>query len=437
MMRARYASKSQKSGYKVSWKILLGALGISCLLALVAVGGAIGYSMYQAGKVNQPKASVAPPSPITPKTTSTPPPKKEVQITLAATGDVLPHDAIVKESWRHGLGSHFKPMVEKIRPWIVGADIAFFHQEVPFGKSDKDSKGYPVFKAPIGWAADTKALGYDGCSTSSNHTIDQGTKGIKHTNETLRAQGLGVTGSASSADEKRYQMYEVNKEGRSFKLAHISTAYGLNQGRVAEVIKNPWWVNLSSDGQIIVDIARQARADGADFVVASVHSGIEYNSSPSTEQDRIAHNLARSGEVDLYIGHHAHVPQPIRKLPGGVDNQGMWVYYGIGNLLSAMTPTRNGIGSQVGQIAFPTITVPAEGRPYVSKAGWIPLVLDRSTVQVLPGYLYENGSKTGTRLSPATAAKYLAHVRKVTETQATELKDAPPADSITTITLIN
>lgn len=437
MIRARYASKSQESGYEVSWKILLGALGIACLLALIAVGGVFGYSIYQAGKVNQAKASVAPASPSTPKTVSTPPPKKEVQISLAATGDVLSHDGVVKESWRQGQGSHFTPMVEKIRPWIAGADIAFFHQEVPFGKSDKDSKGYPVFKAPIGWASDTKALGYDGCSTSSNHTFDQGITGIKHTIETLRAQGLGVTGSAASADEKLYQMYEVTKEGRSFKLAHISTAYGLNQGTVAEVTKNPWRVNLTSDGQIIIDIARKARADGADFVVASVHSGNEYNSSPSIEQVRIANNLARSGEIDLYIGHHAHVPQPIRKLPGGVDNQGMWVYYGIGNLLSAMTPARNGIGSQVGQIAFPTITVPGEGRPYVSNAGWIPLVLDRSSFQVLPGYLYENGSKTGTQLPAETAAKYLAHVRKVTETQATELKDAPPADSTTTITPID
>ena len=436
MIRAKHSSSSSSSGFGFSWKMVLGTLGAACLVAMIAVGGVFGYSMYQAGKVNQAKASVAPVSPSTPKTTSTPPPKKEVQITLAATGDVLSHDGVVRASWRQGRGSHFAPMVEKIRPWIAGADIAFFHQEVPFGKSDKDSKGYPVFKAPIGWAADTKALGYDGCSTSSNHTFDQGTKGIKHTNETLRAQGLGVTGSAASADEKLYQMYEVTKEGRSFKLAHISTTYGLNQGKVAEVTKNPWWVNLTSDGQIIIDIARKARADGADFVVASVHSGIEYNSSPSAEQDRIAKNLARSGEIDLYIGHHAHVPQPIRKLPGGVNNQGMWVYYGLGNLLSSMTPTRNGIGSQVGQIAFPTITVPAEGHPYVSNAGWIPLVLDRSTSQVLPGYLYENGNKTGTQLPAATAAKYLAHVRKVTETQGTELKDAPPADSTTTVTPI-
>ena len=436
MIRAKHSSSSSSSGFGFSWKMVLGTLGAVCLVAMIAVGGVFGYSMYQAGKVNQAKASVAPASPSIPKTTSTPPPKKEVQITLAATGDVLSHDGVVRASWSQGRGSHFAPMVEKIRPWIAGADIAFFHQEVPFGKSDKDSKGYPVFKAPIGWAADTKALGYDGCSTSSNHTFDQGTKGIKHTNETLRAQGLGVTGSAASADEKLYQMYEVTKEGRSFKLAHISTAYGLNQGQVAEVTKNPWWVNLTSDGQIIIDIARKARADGADFVVASVHSGIEYNSSPSAEQDRIAKNLARSGEIDLYIGHHAHVPQPIRKLPGGVDNQGMWVYYGLGNLLSSMTPTGNGIGSQVGQIAFPTITVPAEGHPYVSNAGWIPLVLDRSTSKVLPGYLYENGSKTGTQLPAATAAKYLAHVRKVTETQGTELKDAPPADSTTTVTPI-
>ena len=436
MIRAKHSSSSSSSGFGFSWKMVLGTLGAVCLVAMIAVGGVFGYSMYQAGKVDQAKASVAPVSPSTPKTTSTPPPKKEVQITLAATGDVLSHDGVVRASWSQGQGSHFAPMVEKIRPWIAGADIAFFHQEVPFGKSDKDYKGYPVFKAPIGWAADTKALGYDGCSTSSNHTFDQGTKGIKHTNETLRAQGLGVTGSAASADEKLYQMYEVTKEGRSFKLAHISTAYGLNQGQVAEVTKNPWWVNLTSDGQIIIDIARKARADGADFVVASVHSGIEYNSSPSAEQDRIAKNLARSGEIDLYIGHHAHVPQPIRKLPGGVNNQGMWVYYGLGNLLSSMTPTRNGIGSQVGQIAFPTITVPTEGHPYVSNAGWIPLVLDRSTSKVLPGYLYENGSKTGTQLPAATAAKYLAHVRKVTETQGTELKDAPPADSTTTVTPI-
>ena len=222
------------------------------------------------------------------------PAPKEVQITLAETGDVLAHGPVVQTSWKHGNGSHYTPSIEKLRPWIAGADIALCHQEIPFGKSDKDSEGYPVFKAPLGWAQDSKDIGYDGCSTASNHTLDQGRDGVVHTIQALQPAGLGVTGSAESSEAPRYQMYEITKEGRSFKLAHISTAYGLNQGEIPQYKQNPWLVNLTTDGQIIVDIARQARSAGADFVVASVHSGVEYQSAPSAEQDRIATTLAGS-----------------------------------------------------------------------------------------------------------------------------------------------
>lgn len=285
-----------------------------------------------------------------------------------------------------------------------------------------------MFKAPLGWAQDSKDIGYDGCSTASNHTLDQGRDGVVHTIQALQTAGLGVTGSAESSEAPRYQMYEITKEGRSFKLAHISTAYGLNQGEIPQYKQNPWLVNLTTDGQIIVDIARQARSAGADFVVASVHSGVEYQSAPSAEQDRIATTLAESGQVDLYLGHHVHVPQPIRKIPGGVDGKGLWVYYGVGNLLSGMNP-RQGIGTQAGQIAFPTITLPSTGKPYVSAAGWIPLIMDRSTLQVVPGYLFETPEGAGTNLPKATAARYLANLRQVTGDQATELKTPPSAAS--------
>lgn len=423
---------------KVSWRLILSVLGVISLVALLSVGGVMGYSMYEAGKVNQPKAiSVSKSTLKTPQpapSSSFPP--KEIQITLAATGDVLAHNAVVQNSWKQGNGSHYTPAIEKLRPWIAGADIAFCHQEIPFGKSDRDSQGYPVFKAPLGWAQDTKDIGYDGCSTASNHTLDQGSNGVVHTIQALRAAGLGVTGSVETADAPRYQMYEITKEGRSFKLAHISTAYGLNQGEPPQYKQHPWLVNLTTDGKIIVDIAKEARSAGADFVVASVHSGLEYQSAPSAEQDRIAKTLAESGQVDLYLGHHVHVPQPIRKLAGGVDGKGLWVYYGVGNLLSAMNPGR-GPGTQVGQIAFPTITLPADGKPYVSVAGWVPLIMDRATLQVVPGYLYEAPEGAGTSLNKATAARYLANLRKVTEDQATELKTPPSTDSTAQIQPLN
>lgn len=82
---------------KSSWKIILAVLGAVCLVALLAVGAVMGYSMYEAGKVNQPEASnVAKTATKTASAKiSTPPPPKEVQITLAATGDVLAHDPVV------------------------------------------------------------------------------------------------------------------------------------------------------------------------------------------------------------------------------------------------------------------------------------------------------------------------------------------------------
>lgn len=113
-----------------------------------------------------------------------------MQITLAATGDVLSHEQVVNNSWKEGT-TRYSREVEKIRPWIAGADIALCHQEIPFGESDYDARGYPSFKAPLSWAQDSKDFGYDGCSTASNHTFDQGTEGIAHTIDTLRNAGLG------------------------------------------------------------------------------------------------------------------------------------------------------------------------------------------------------------------------------------------------------
>ena len=70
-------------------------------------------------------------------------------------------------------------------------------------------------------------------------------------------------------------------------------------------------------------------------------------------------------------------------------------------------------------------------------AGWIPLVMDRASLQVVPGYLYESSEGAGTSLSTQTAAKYLAHLREVTEGQTTELKDPPTADSTTQVKPLN
>jgi poly-gamma-glutamate synthesis protein (capsule biosynthesis protein) len=47
-----------------------------------------------------------------------------------------------------------------------------------------------------------------------------------------------------------------------------------------------------------------------------------------------AATLAASGQVDVVLGGHSHVPQPLIRLDGGADGDGMWVGYSMGNFLS-------------------------------------------------------------------------------------------------------
>jgi poly-gamma-glutamate capsule biosynthesis protein CapA/YwtB (metallophosphatase superfamily) len=70
--------------------------------------------------------------------------------------------------------------------------------------------------------------------------------------------------------------------------------------------------------------AVRARAAGADVVIASVRCCTEYESDPGPTQTAIAGTLLASPDVDLVLGHHAHVVQPFERI------NGKWVAYGLG-----------------------------------------------------------------------------------------------------------
>ena len=74
--------------------------------------------------------------------------------------------------------------------------------------------------------------------------------------------------------------------------------------------------------------AAAAREAGADLVVLSIQWGNEYQVDPSPEQRELARTFLGSDDIDLIIGHHAHVVQPVERIDGE------WLVYGMGNLLS-------------------------------------------------------------------------------------------------------
>lgn len=354
--------------------------------------------------------------------------QKPVTFTVVGTGDVLSHSPVLTHSKKPGGGYDYAPLVADIKPYISGANLALCHQEIPYTMDDSRAHGYPVFRAPKGWAKSTKDLGYDGCSLASNHTWDEGRKGIKTTIDLITEQGMGTTGAAYDKEMAPYQMYEVNVDGRTIKVAHLSFTYGTNFGVPDAVKKEPFLMNIN-DPQKMIDEAKDARSKGAQVVIVSAHGGNEYGVAPSAQQKEWAKMFADSGVIDLYLGHHVHVVQPIDKMEtGGPDGKGMWVIYGTGNLLSNMAESQ-GIGTQTGIIAQATITVPATGPAHVDNVKWVGLVLDRGNNKVYLGHNYKQSEHPGSRLSESNAKRYYENIKKIIGNKATELTEAPQKEA--------
>lgn len=279
---------------------------------------------------------------------------------------MLVSDALREQAARYagGDGFDFTPMLDGVAPLLADADLTLCHQETPVSDDDVDLSGYPSFNAPLELAAAEAAAGYDGCSTASNHTVDLGQGGIDATLSTMDRAGLGHTGSARSAVEAATaRIYDVD----GVRVGHLSYTFGLN----GLSQPSPWSVNLIDPATVRAD-ATALRAAGADFVVASLHFGTEKDPVPSAYQKQVVMQVMAGPEVDLVIGHHAHVVQPAQRLADG-----RWVFYGLGNFLAQQdletddpTPLhRDGVIVEV------TVTRGADGYR-VSGAGYIPTFVD-------------------------------------------------------------
>ncbi|MFD6173590.1 CapA family protein [Streptomyces coeruleorubidus] len=295
--------------------------------------------------------------------------------TLVASGDVLPHNTIIDRARfdAGGTGYDFRPMLAGIRSVVSRADVALCHMETVYG-ADGDYTGYPAFKSPPEVARALAATGYDGCSTASNHTLDDGADGIRRTLDALDRAGVRHAGSARAEEEA--SAVTVLQAGPA-RVAHLAYTYGTNGIPLPD--GQPWAVNLIDETRILAD-ARAARQAGADVVVVSTHWGTEWQDDPDEQQLTLARRLtaARSGsrpDIDLVLGTHAHVPQAYEKV------NGTWVIYGMGDQIAGEMTNHQGArdprGNQstLGRFTFAPPARPG-GRWEVTKAEFVPQMFD-------------------------------------------------------------
>ncbi|WSM07203.1 CapA family protein [Streptomyces sp. NBC_01716] len=263
-------------------------------------------------------------------------PKGDPAFTVAAAGDILIHPQLTQQAYRDaGVTEVPEPVGKKVgadvpdpdfhkimagvKPVISKADLAICHFEPVVAGPKGPFRGFPDFLVPPQITKAIKDTGYDTCSTASNHTLDDGPAGVKRTLDALDAAGVKHTGSARSAAEAAKPLI---MDVKGVRVAQISFALGFN-GRKVPADK-PWLSNKNSLDAIAA-AEKAARKAGADVVILSIHWGREHHPDPHSTQLELGRRIAKETGIDLIVGHHAHVVQPMEKVDG------TWIAYGLGN----------------------------------------------------------------------------------------------------------
>ncbi len=346
-------------------RLLASTALLSCGALAVAVAVAPGPSEPLGGRADSRGVLVGVDPAPTPRPEPKPAPRAEPRtVSLVMGGDLLWHDTVWQSAAADAAGAgggpyDFDPMLAELRPLIEGADVALCHEEVPFALPGEPLQSYPVFAAPREVAPWLASMGFDGCTTASNHAVDQGWEGLRSTANLLDRHGVAPIGTFRSAAERRRPVLLTTDDG--VRVGVVAGTYGLNGFPLPE--GRPWAVSMDDAANLLAQ-ARAARRAGADIVVVHLHGGTEYDHAPSAEQVALVERLTRSPDVDLVLGEHAHVVQPITRV------NGTWVVYGMGNLVAQQETWRT--DAYEGIVVRFVFRERPDGRFAVRRAAYVP-----------------------------------------------------------------
>lgn len=255
------------------------------------------------------------------------------KVSLVAVGDSLIHKTIY-EAAKNDQSFDFSPMLKEIKPYIKSFDLAFINQETILGGEELGLSTYPCFNSPFELGDALVDAGFNLFSIANNHTLDRGEEAVLNAINFLNNKGVIYSGAVDNEYKSQHKIFEVN----GIKFGFVAYTYGTNG------IKHPkekkYLANVYSDEKAKRDV--ELMRDKVDIVIVSMHWGDEYQTLPSETQINQAKYLSDLN-VDIIIGHHPHVIQPVDMIENKNGHK-TFVIYSLGNFLS----DQNGIDKLIG-----------------------------------------------------------------------------------------
>ena len=235
-------------------------------------------------------------------------------------GDGLLHGYVYRDAATNG-SYNFSHQLEYVKDLIKDYDIKYWNQETIFGGKERGYSGYPRFNSPSEFGDNMIDIGFNMVSLANNHSMDQGEKGVLNSVAYWKEKNNVVWNGQSDSEEDR--LGHIYGEVNGIKYAMLS--YTMHTNGLPVPSGKPYLVNVYNKDKVKEDI--EAVRPNVDVLFVAMHWGEEYTHKPNSNQRETAKYLSELG-VDVIIGAHPHVIQPIEKEGNTI------VYYSLGNFIS-------------------------------------------------------------------------------------------------------
>ena len=193
----------------------------------------------------------------------------------------------------------------KIKPFLLGADYVSANLEGPIVKKPQYFGAHALtFNSGPELIPVLQAANINLVTLANNHILNRGQEGFKQTKEFLTAN-------------------QINYSGDPFKCG---TDLALIKDNIIFLGINKTFPTDCQDKEISQTIQTLKQESPDNFIIVSIHWGVEYQTKNSASQKKLAHLLVDNG-ADLILGSHPHVVQNIEEYNGKL------IFYSLGNFV--------------------------------------------------------------------------------------------------------
>lgn len=262
--------------------------------------------------------------------------------TVVATGDLFIQSPIINNAKLDDGSYNFDDIFQYLSEYTSKADYAVANLETTLNGENNKYGGSPKFNCPDEIVDSLKTAGFDMLLTANSHSYDTNSDGFDRTLGIIGDKGLDALGTVKNVENKNYIVKDIN----GIKLGMICytnetndtdnvTLNGMTlKDDAADRINTFSYGKLEEFYERIEHQLKSMKDDGAEGLVLFIHWGDEYQVKQNKTQEEMAQMLCDLG-IDVIIGSHPHVVQPIELLTSKNDSKHKTVcVYSLGNTVS-------------------------------------------------------------------------------------------------------